>query len=154
MKKILFINSSPEKSGVTVTYAANLLEGLPYETITLADYRINTYGSILPGDQFDEILAKICECDILVLGSPMYWHNLSGGLRVLLDRFYGPVASGSLAGKDLYLIYQGGAPEKWMLEAGVYTIQRFAALYGLNYQGCISYRQDIAPLKARLHQSI
>ena len=99
----------------------------------------------------------------------MYWHNLSGGLRVMLDRFYGPVASGSLAGKDLYLIYQGAAPEKrllqasifqeqrpdkWMLEAGVYTIQRFASLYGLDYKGCISYRQDIAPLKARLHQSI
>lgn len=154
MKKILFINSSPEKSGMTATYAANLLEGLSYETITLADYRINFYGSTLPEDQFDEILARIRGCDILVLGSPMYWHNLSGGLRVMLDRFYGPVASDSLAVKDLYLIYQGAAPEKWMLEAGIYTIQRFASLYGFDYKGCISYRQDIAPLKARLHQSI
>lgn len=151
MKKILFINSSPETQGVTARYAARLLEEQPYETLRIADYRINTYGSDLPGDQFEEILTKIRACDLLILGSPMYWHNLSGGLRVLLDHFYGPVEEGSLAGKDLVLIYQGGAPEEWMLQAGRYTIERFAALYGLNYLGCISYPQDIAALKERLN---
>ncbi len=105
MKQILFINSSPDKHGVTARFAADLLEGHSYETITLADYRINTYGSNLPGDQFSEILQKIEQCDILVLGSPVYWHNLSGGLRVLLDRFYGPVQPGALGGRDLYFIY-------------------------------------------------
>ncbi len=85
MKKILFINSSPEKSGVTATYAANLLEGLPYETITLADYRINSYGSTLPEDQFNEILARIRGCDILVLGSPLL--NIYNYLIFLLDSY-------------------------------------------------------------------
>ncbi|WP_304743371.1 flavodoxin family protein, partial [Dubosiella newyorkensis] len=84
MERILFINSSPEKNGNTARLAAALLEGHSYEMITLADYRINSYGSRLPGDQFDEILEKIKKADVVVLGSPVYWHNLSGGLRVLL----------------------------------------------------------------------
>lgn len=150
MKKILFINSSPESQGVTATWASRLLAGRPYETVRLADYHINTYGSTLPGDQFQEILEKIQDCDVLVLGSPVYWHNLSGGLRVLLDRFYGPVPAGSLSGRNLFLIYQGAAPEKWMLEDGEYTIQRFASMYGFSYKGCISNSADIPAMQKLL----
>lgn len=40
-----------------------------------------------------------------------------GAVRTLLDRFYGLVERGSLHGK-LFFLYQGAAPEKWMLEAG------------------------------------
>ena len=32
-------------------------------------------------------------------------------------------------------MFQGAAPEKWMLEAGEYTMKRFAALYGMAYGG-------------------
>lgn len=132
--KILFINSSPEKNGNTEQLAKTLLAGKEYETLQLTDYRINTFGQTLPGDQFDEILEKMKEADTVVIGSPVYWHNLSGALRTLLDRFYGPVAPGSLKG-DLYFLFQGAAPEDWMLKAGEYTMNRFASLYGYNYKG-------------------
>lgn len=99
-----------------------------------------------------ELLAQIEQCDLLVLGSPVYWYHLSGGLRVVLDRFYGPVEPGSLAGKELYLIYQGAAPEPWMLDAGIYTIRRFASLYGMDYKGCASCQNDLPVLKAELNK--
>ncbi len=56
-------------------------------------------------------------------------------MRNLLDRFYGRVSQGELSGRNLVFLYQGEAPEKWMLDAGEYTMRRFARLYGLNYLG-------------------
>ncbi|WP_276931578.1 flavodoxin family protein [Dubosiella newyorkensis] len=150
MERILFINSSPEKNGNTARLAAALLEGHSYEMITLADYRINSYGSTLPGDQFDEILEKIKKADVVVLGSPVYWHNLSGGLRVLLDRFYGQVPEGSMHGKKLFLVYQGAAPTKAMLESGEYTISRFGALYGMHYEGMATTLREARTLSSRI----
>lgn len=146
---ILFINGSPNKNGNTTTLAELLLQGKKYETLSLVDYRINAYGQSLPGDQFDEVLQKMKQADVLVIGSPLYWHNLCGSVRNLLDRCYGPVQPGDLSGK-LFLLFQGAAPEKWMLEAGEYTVSRFAKLYGLDYQGMATNGQEARRLGAKL----
>lgn len=142
MKKILFLNSSPEKRGNTARMAKELIGDHEYKTITLADHHINTYGSTLPGDEFDMILNAFYDADIVVIGSPVYWHNLSGGLRVVLDRFYGPVGNGALSGRSLFLVYQGAAPTKEMIDSGIYTISRFASMYGMKYMGCVSSDRD------------
>ena len=147
--KILFVNGSPNKKGNTAQLAAALLEGKEYETLNLVDYRINVYGQELPGDQLDEVLAKIKGADVLVIGSPLYWHNICGSVRTLLDRFYGPVESGSLKGK-LFFLFQGAAPEKWMLEAGDYTMCRFASLYGLSYEGMATNWKEAERLSAKI----
>ena len=125
MTKVLFINGSPERQGNTAGLAAALLKGTEAETLNLTDYRINVYGQTLPGDQFDEVLAMMKKADVLIIGSPVYWHNICGSVRNLLDRFYGPVSQGELSGKKLWFIYQGAAPEQWMMEAGEYTMKRF-----------------------------
>lgn len=146
---ILFVNGSPEKKGNTAALAKALLQGHEYETLNLTDYRINTYGQTLAGDQFDEVIEKIRKADVLVMGSPVYWHNICGSMRTLLDRFYGPVAPGSLRGK-MFFLFQGGAPEKWMLDAGEYTMQRFAGLYGLEYEGMASNTSEAKKLGEKL----
>ncbi len=146
---VLFVNGSPEKNGNTAALAKALLQGHEYETLNLTDYRINTYGQTLPGDQFDEVIEKIRKADVLVMGSPVYWHNICGSMRTLLDRFYGPVAPGSLHGK-LFFLFQGAAPEKWMLDAGEYTMKRFAGLYGLEYEGMASNTQEAKKLGEKL----
>ena len=132
---ILFINGSPNKKGNNARLAAALLGSHDYETLNLTDYRINVYGQRLAGDQFVEVMAEIKAADTIVIGSPLYWHNICGSVRTLLDRFYGPVASGSLRGKTLYFLFQGAAPEQWMRDAGKFTMQRFAKLYGLSWGG-------------------
>lgn len=146
---ILFVNGSPEKNGNTAALAKTLLQGHEYETLNLTDYRINTYGQTLAGDQFDEVVDKIRKADVLVMGSPVYWHNICGSMRTLLDRFYGPVAPGSLHGK-LFFLFQGAAPEKWMLDAGEYTMSRFAGLYGLEYEGMASNTAEAKKLGEKL----
>lgn len=132
---ILFINGSPNSNGNTAALAKRLLKGKTYETLQLTDYRIHSYGQKLEGDQFGDVIAKMKEAEVVVIGSPVYWHNICGCVRNMLDRFYGAVEDGSLSGRKLYFIFQGGAPEKWMLDAGEYTVKRFAALYGMSYAG-------------------
>ncbi|SHO45250.1 flavodoxin family protein [Anaerocolumna xylanovorans] len=148
--KILFINGSPEQNGNTAALAKELLKGKEYETLNLTDYRINTYGQELPGDQFGEVLTKIKEAETIVIGSPVYWHNISGAVRTLLDRFYGPVSQGELSGRKLFFLFQGAAPEKWMLEAGEYTMNRFASLYGMTYMGMAKNRSEAKVLSEKL----
>ena len=138
MKKILFVNGSPERQGNTAEIAEALLNGAEAETLSLTDYRINAYGQTLPGDQFEEVLDEMKKADVLSIGSPVYWHNICGSVRNLLDRFYGPVKPGELKGRQLWFIYQGASPEPWMMEAGEYTMKRFAGLYGMEYMGMIT----------------
>lgn len=116
--KILFINGSPNKNGNTAALASVMLKEKEYMTLNLTDYVIGSYGQNLPKDQLDEVIRIMEEADVIVVGSPLYWHNICGSVRNVLDRFYGRVQEGQFAGKKMYFLFQGAAPEKWMLEAG------------------------------------
>lgn len=143
---ILFINGSPNKNGNTAALAAALLNGKDYTTLNLTDYTIGAYGQNLPNDGLDTVIHAIEQADTIVIGSPVYWHNICGSVRNVLDRFYGKVENGSLSGRKLYFVFQGAAPEKWMLEAGEYTMKRFAALYGMTYGGMATSKAEAEKL--------
>ena len=147
---ILFINGSPNHHGNTASLAAALLKGKEYETLNLTDYTIGAYGQQLPGDGLDTVIAAMEKADTIVIGSPLYWHNICGSVRNVLDRFYGKVENGSLSSRRLYFVFQGAAPEKWMLEAGEYTMKRFAALYGMSYEGMATDKAEAERLNKTL----
>ena len=137
--RILFINGSPNKTGNTAQLAEKLLGDRKYETLDLTDYRIGS-------DELDIVISKMKEADVIVIGSPLYWHNICGSVRNVLDRFYGLVSEKDLKGRDMYFLFQGAAPEKWMLEAGEYTMKRFAGLYGMNYRGMATDKTEAVNL--------
>lgn len=132
---ILFINGSPNKNGNTAKLAAKLLSGKTYQTLDLVDYKLYSYGQKFEDDQFDEIVAAMKAADAVIIGSPVYWHNMCGPVRNLIDRFYGPVRQGELEGRKFVFLFQGAAPEPWMLEKAEYTMSRFARMYGMDYVG-------------------
>ena len=144
--KILFINGSPNKNGNTKALADKMLQGKDYETLNLTEYNIGCYGQNFADDQLDEVIGKMKEADVIVIGSPLYWHNICGAVRNVLDRFYGKVQQGELAGRTLYFLFQRAAPEKWMLEAGDYTMKRFASLYGMEYGGMATSAKEAEKL--------
>ena len=148
--RILFINASPDAKGNTAALAAKALSGKRFETLNLVDYRINAYGQKLPGDQFPAVLAKIRAADVIVFGSPVYWHNISGTMRTLLDRFYGVVDRDGLKGRKMAFLFQGQAPQKWMLEAGEYTMKGFASLFGMEYLGMATNVDEAIALSPRI----
>lgn len=66
------------------------------------------------------------------------------------DRFYEKVKSGVLGRHNLYFVFQSTVPKKLMLEAGEYTIKRFAALYGTTYCGVATNNGKAANLDRTL----
>ena len=155
---ILFINGSPNKNGNTAALAQILLKGKEYETLNLTEYKVYSYGHKFEDDQLSEIISKMKEADTIVIGSPLYWHNICGSVRNVLDRFYGKVENGfygvvqqnELSGKKMYFLFQGAAPEKWMMEAGEYTMRRFAGLYGMTYIGMATDRSEAQKMSEKL----
>ena len=149
-EKILFINGSPNRDGNTVALAKTLLEGHDYETLMLTDYRINFYGQTLEGDQFDEVYKKMKEADVVVMGSPIYWHNVCASVRTFIERFYGPIEPGTFKGKKFFFLYQGAAPTKMMIDDGEYTMSRFAGMYGFTYEGMATSKKEAKALSEKL----
>ena len=143
---ILFINGSPNKNGNTAALAETLMNGKEYQTLHLTDYKLYGYGQDFEDDQFAEIVAKMKSADTIVIGSPVYWHNMCGLVRNLIDRFYGPISEGELGGRKLAFLFQGAAPEKWMLEKAEYTMNRFARMYGMEYIGMATNRAEAKQL--------
>ena len=147
---ILFINGSPNPNGNTAALAKELLQGKEYETLNLTDYKIGSYGQKLEGDGLGQVIAKMEQAEVIVIGSPLYWHNICGAVRNVLDRFYGLVQQNELSGKKMYFLFQGAAPEKWMMEAGEYTMKRFAGLYGMTYMGMATDRSEAQKMSEKL----
>ena len=138
--KILFINGSPNKDGNTAALAKALLGDREYETLNLTDYRIGSYGQNFPDDELGKVIAEMKKAEVIVIGSPLYWHNICGSVRNVLDRFYGLVS-------EREFLFQGASPEKWMLEAGEYTMKRFAGLYGMKYEGMATDKTEAVKLE-------
>ncbi len=147
---ILFINGSPNKDGNTAEMAKVLMNGKAYQTLDLVDYKIYGYGQSFADDQFTEVVDQMKAAQTVVIGSPVYWHNMSGMVRNLIDRFYGPVAKGELQGRKFVFLFQGAAPEKWMLEKAEYTMNRFAGMYGMTYVGMATNMEEAKALSTKI----
>lgn len=102
MKKILAFNGSPRASGNTTHLLRAFLSGaedngaLPelYHPHKLhlkecnGCLRCNVLKRCSLGDDdWEEISSKIVEADILVFGSPIYFHHVPSSMKKLLDRF-------------------------------------------------------------------
>lgn len=48
-------------------------------------------GLCVQEDDMQRIADKLRETDMLVLASPIYYHNISGQLKCVIDRFYAPL---------------------------------------------------------------
>ena len=101
MQNILIINGSPRKNG----NISKMLEAIKEEAekqganvpaIHVHDLQIKPCNGcmncrknltcVLPEDGAQATLQLINKCDVLVVGSPCYWGNLPGELKILFDR--------------------------------------------------------------------
>ena len=146
---ILFINASPNPNGTTARLAAQLLVGHVYETIELGTTKVYDYGQDFADDRFEEVTVAMRAADTIVMGSPLYWHSFSGMLRNLIDRCYGSM-EGQLNGKRLFFILQGSAPTREQLATAEWTMERFAGLYRMSYEGMASNAVEAKALARRV----
>ena len=104
---IVAINGSPRKNGNTAILLGKALEGAASkgaETELIHLYDLNykgciscfackrkggkSYGKCAVKDDLSEIFAKIEQADALILGSPIYFGEITGAMRSFLERLF------------------------------------------------------------------
>ena len=101
---ILVLNGSPRPNGNTAAMVAAFAEGAAEKghALTVIDVckkhiagclgceycHTKGRGVCVRKDDMQEVYAALKEVDMLVLASPIYYHNISGQLKCVIDRFY------------------------------------------------------------------
>ena len=104
---VLVLNGSPRPQGDTAKMVAAFKEAAGtsgHEVTEINVCRRNIHGCLaceychgkgagtcVQKDDMGEIYEKLQEADMLVLASPIYYHNISGQLKCVIDRFYAPL---------------------------------------------------------------
>lgn len=131
-QNIVFINASQNKQGNTVKLSKRLLVDKNYDSINLVDYKIYPLGQNYADDDLGNLMQSIKKADVLVIGTPIYWHSVSGALKNLIDTSsQDENAKEILKGKKLYFFAQGRAPSEISKESIEYMITRYADVMGL-----------------------
>lgn len=116
-KKVLIISSSPRREGNTDLLCNEFARGAKetgarVEKIFLGDYDIRFFQEAdeqHAGDSADQttddvpmIVGKMLDADIIVLASPVYFMNINGQMKTLIDRTYSHFMD--LKNKEFYYI--------------------------------------------------
>lgn len=107
--KAIAINGSPRKTWNTATLLRNALEGAKEkgaETELVHLYGLSykgciscfackeiggkSYGRCAVKDEITPVLEKAAEADVLILGSPLYFHTETGEMRSFMERLLFP----------------------------------------------------------------
>ena len=150
--KILFVNTSRRPDGNTYKMGEAFLAGVPHDTLFLNDYKIYQLGQQYDDDQLAAVLGAMEQADTIVIGTPVYWHTMSGTLKTFIDRLYAldkPVKE--LAGKKFYFLMQGAAPSAETTAQLPFIMARVAARYDMEYMGAATDPDDLTALQAVLH---
>jgi len=94
--KILYISGSPRKKSNTDHLLKMALSITGGQFLKLVDYHIDLCRScwacrklgkcVLKDDMAEAIIPQLIESDAIVLGSPVYFNNVSAQLKALIDR--------------------------------------------------------------------
>ena len=149
--KTVFVNASQHADGNTADMGRRLLAGVPYEQLDLVEYRIDALGQRTAGDQLEPVEAMLRRSETIVLGTPVYWHTVSGLLKVLLERL--SQGSSVLAGKRLVFCYQGSGPTPESVAQMEYLMGRFAEVMGMQLVGIAADAASVRRVNARLRST-
>lgn len=130
--KILFINASQNQAGNTSLMGKAFLKDKAFEQINLVDYKIYQINQHYPDDQFGKVLARLQKTDWIILGTPAYWHDMSGYLKTLIERIGQDPELDTLAGKKLSVFIQGSNPAD-TIKPVTSIIKRFAQVAHMEY---------------------
>jgi multimeric flavodoxin WrbA len=112
--KVLGLSGSMRKDGNTAQLIQVILgqcksAGLKTEFVSLAGKKIHPClgclkckekkWCVIEGDDWADIVQKVLDCEVLVMGSPTYYYDVSGQLKNFIDRTYSLYHDRRLSGK-------------------------------------------------------
>lgn len=134
-KTVLVLSASPRRGGNTDLLCDEFVRGAreaggDVEKIFLDDYKIDFFhechehsaDSVSADDQAPLIIEKMTKADIIVLSSPVYYMNIDGQLKTLMDRCY---RNKGLGGKEFYYITACADSEDSTAETAIFAFRGF-----------------------------
>jgi multimeric flavodoxin WrbA len=112
--KVLGLSGSMRKEGNTAQLVKVILERchdaeITTEFISLAGKKIHPClgcekckekkWCVIENDDWDKIIQKVLDCDVLIIGSPTYYYDVCGHLKNFIDRTYSLYHDRKLAGR-------------------------------------------------------
>lgn len=148
----LFINASQNRHGNTDAIGKELLGTIHYAQINLADDHIDQIGQkSADRDQFNAVFTSMQRAKNIIIGTPVYWSDMSGYLKTLFDRM-GEHEDGSLKGKNVYLLIQGSDPTD-AIRPIMHVVRHLARTFQMNFVGEATSRSEVASLHRKLLQN-
>ena len=135
MKKIVIISTSLRNNSNSEILAKSFYEGAKInnevEFISLKDKNINfCKGCLACGklkkcvikDDTNIIVDKMCEADIIVWATPVYYYSMSGLMKTMIDRA-NPLYSRDYKFKEVYLLATATEDEAYTPEGTIKGVQ-------------------------------
>lgn len=123
MKKVLIISSTPRVGGNSEVLCDAFMKGAQeagnhVKKIALREKKLHPCvgctscyeSSNCVFDDIVEIKQNLLEADVVVLGTPVYFHNMSGQLKIMIDRTVGFYEE--LINKEFYYIMTATSTEE------------------------------------------
>ena len=142
MKKVLVITTSMRKNGNSEALADEFLRGAKEaghetEKITLQDKKIGfcrgclacqKIGSCVIDDDANEIVEKMREAEVLVFATPIYYYEMCGQMKTMLDRA-NPLYGTDYVFRDLYLLATAADGEDSAMDGAIKGLEGFIACF-------------------------
>lgn len=150
-KKLLVLSASPRKGGNSDLLCDQFMLGAKEagnqaEKIFLRDKRINhcfacgacqgNGGRCVQQDDMAEVLDKMIRADVIVMATPVYFYNMNGQMKTLIDRTYARYTE--ISDKEMYFIMTAAVSRKDLLERTIEGFRGFTScLSGAKEKGVI-----------------
>ena len=136
MKKILIVSASPRKNSNSEALALAFAEGAKaagneVELVSLRGKTLNFCRGCFVcqeklrcviRDDADEICQKALGADVLVFATPIYYYEMSGQLKTLLDRL-NPLFPSDYAFRDVYVLSAAAEDEAYVPQRAVSGVE-------------------------------
>jgi len=151
--KVLGISGSMRMDGNTSDLVNVILKrcdesGIKTEFVSLAGKKINPClgcekckekkWCVIENDDWDKVIQKVLDCDVLVIGSPTYYYDVCGHLKNFIDRTYSLYHDRKLAGKKGIAVAvqaQNGANRTIQTLEGFLSSHEFSSLGSVKGKG-------------------
>lgn len=178
-KHVCIISTSPRKNGNSEILADEFARGAreqghEVEKITLYDKNINfcigclscqTTCQCVLKDDANAIIKKMCNADVLVFASPIYFYEMCGQMKTLLDRS-NPIFPAEYNFRDVYLLATAADNNKTAMDGALKGLQGWIDCFekaklagvvrgtGANYIGTIKDVPDVLQQAHEMGKSI
>lgn len=170
--KIIGITASPHEKGNTATLVQKSLEdvaakGAETEYVNLAKLNINpckgcnyckAHDTCVQKDDFASVMEKVAGADGILMGSPVYFFDITAQEKIFIDRLYacvdGEFKSRVPPGKKMGFIYSQSTPDRHAFDANLDKYNQVAGMLGIESVGKFVSVGDVSANPAEIDGAV